>query len=439
MRALPLLIAFCMLAVPVGAVAIAPGAGSSGDAGVLDAGDAANTATVSTDAPIRVNEDEEANESESPRYRVLMVPDEQRRQSGVGQLGADVGPALDLEVDETTARVETTAMRNHVEAAATNDERQRRIIGAVSEIEQAEVTLHERHRTAIQQHANGELSDRELVNELADIAVEARLLQEKLVVLEQLVSETEGFDRGSQIKAIELRLQTYDGPVRSYAVDIARGDRPSDRFYVESGDDAIVLTVVRDGEYVRESFDVGRWSRDGSTFATADDGISVTEREYPETWEARSEAQSYDFAGISRVDVRFPDGALRTFSSAGSDRVFKEHKVRQLGTFEHEETSQRTRDGLNVTVHTSYRGAPVRIVVRDEESGAPVRGVTVRIGVGDDSQIVGQTNASGVLWTVSPSEPFHVTAVGDDAVVPFESLKPTEPATVALDSNDSDE
>lgn len=452
MRALPLLLALCMLAAPIGVAAVSPGAGSSGTAGTIDATDAASgagsgtidsvdaTNDVSASTGVRFQAEEESNETseENQRYRVLTVPADQLQRTGVNRQGGDVGPTLDLAVDETTERMETVAMRNHIEAAETNDERQRRIIAAVSEVQQDEVTLHQRHRDAINAHANGELSDRELLVELASVAIDAQTLRDRLVVLDRLADDTDDFGIGSDVNELDFRLQSYDGPIRSYTIQVVQGERPATQMYVESGENTVTISAVIDGEYARETFRGDRWARDGSTFTSPEEGINVTAREYPET----VAAGNADAIGTTttRVDVTYPEGTLRTFNSAGNEQVFKEHQIQTLDLYEHAETRQRTRDGLNVTVNYAYRGGPIQVVVRDVEDGEPVEGVrvTLRAG-GDSSEVVGETDDDGILWTLSPNEAYGITVIDGSSVVPIEDIEPAEPSTVAESSDGGEE
>lgn len=417
MRALPLLLAVLLLAAPVGAVV---GPASLADDPAASGGDAAAGGdTVAADA---------TNHTDNrTRYGVLTVPDDDVRRAGLREQGADVGPTLGIAVDESSYAMETAAMRNHVEAAETNDERQRRIIAALSEVEQAEVTLNQRHTDAIAAHAAGDLTDRELLVELAAIAVTAEALRDRLAVLRALSEETADFSRESRINELDFRLQPYSGAVRTHAAAVAAGDADAERFYVESGESGVTLTAIVDGAYVRETFRGDRWVREGSSFENEADGENVTAREFPDAWAERARSSAISAGGIARVDVTYPQGELRTFNSADSDRVFKEDRVQPLDGYDHDLTATSTRDGLNVTVNYSYRGAPVEVVVRDEETGEPVEGATVTVGVGDESEPVGVTDAEGRVYTLAPSGTYDVTVIDGNDVVLIEGVEPTEP------------
>jgi len=267
----------------------------------------------------------------------------------------------------------------------------------------------------------------ELLVELGAIAVTADALRDRLAVLQALSEGTADFNRESRINELDFRLQPYTGAVRTHAAAVAAGEADAERFYVESGEDGVTLTAIVDGAYVRETFRGDRWVREGSSFENEADGENVTAREFPNAWAARNRSSAISAGGIARVDVTYPRGEVRTFNSADSDRAFRTDRIQPLAGYEYDMSATSTRDGLDVTVNYSYRGAPVEVVVRDEETGEPVEGATVTVGVGDESEPVGVTDADGRVYTLAPSDTYDVTVIDGNDVVLIEGVEPTEP------------
>jgi len=420
MRALPIALALLALTAPVGGAALAAGPAAGG--GTADAGPVPATAGLPAPA--------QADSPGPPPYRVLTIPPDRSSRVAIDARDADLGTAVGLEVADTTGALDAAEVRERIEAADSPDERQRRLVAAVSAVEQREITLHQRQRDAIAAHAAGDISDRELLAELAAVTAEANALRERLEVLEALADETPGYtlDAGE----LEFRLRTYDGPIRAAAVGATRADRPPERLYVESGEDALVLAAVLGDTYVREVYRGDNWDRAASGFAGPEDAERVARSAYPETAAAATRTEARGQGGVFRVTFDFPAGDLKTFVSAGSERVIVEHQTRPLATFEPGPARSRVQDGLAVTVNRTYPGGPVRIAVADDDDGDPVEGATVTVAPGDaDSEVVGTTDADGVVWALSPHEPYRVTVLGDGPTAAFVAdVQPTRPPTV---------
>ncbi|GAB3415420.1 hypothetical protein GCM10027435_11530 [Haloparvum alkalitolerans] len=411
MRALPLLLAALLLAAPVVA-GVAPDRPSAAPA----------------DA-VRVNDGgalQQSDPDDTARVPVLSHPADAAVRADIGRHGSNLGPASGLEVSATTAAMETASVVAHVESAGTNDERIRRLIEAESGLQQDELALHSRQRSAIQAHAAGELTDEELVVELARISAAAEALDRRRVELETLAEETEDFSISTA--ELQLRLGVYSGPVRELATDALRGEVSSDRIYVASGDNAVVLAAVVDGQYVREVYRGDRWDRGASGFGDgSEEAINATAEAYGEALDDQS-ASTLESNTIVRVDTPLTDerGRVRTYVSSGDGGVFVEHQYRPLDPFAEAESVAVTQDGYNLTVNRTYPGGPVRVSVVDVEEEAPAAGVTVTVaGDGAESEEVGTTNEEGVLWTLSPSEPYQVTAVEEPRVARISGIEPT--------------
>ena len=413
MRALPLLLAALLLAAPVVA-GVAPDQPSAApaDASRVDAGDGARQ--------------QSAPDGATP-VPVLSHPAGAAVRSDIGRHGANLGPASDLEVSATTAAMETASVVSHVESAETNDERISRLIEAESGLQQDELALHSRQRSAIQAHAAGELTDEELVVELVRISAAAEALDRRRVELEALAEETEDFSLSTA--ELQLRLGVYSGPVRELATEALRGEVSADRIYVASGDSTVVLSAVVDGQYVREVYRGDRWDRGASGFGDGStEAINATAQAYGDVLDGQS-ASTLESNTIVRVDTPLTEdrGRVRTYVSSGEGGVFVEHQYRPLDSFADAEAVSVTQDGYNLTVNRTYPGGPVRVSVVDVEEGEPAAGVTVTVaGDGAESEEVGTTNEDGVLWTLSPSEPYQVTAVEEPRVARISGIEPTD-------------
>jgi hypothetical protein len=409
MKALPVVVAILLLIVPI-AGTTGPAAGS--DSPAIEAPEPALPQT----APSQVD-------PSNLTFRTLSAPAEADARVGSASRGANIGPALSFSVADTGAAIETAVVVDRIENAETSTERQQLILAALSRVERDEVSLHSRQSAAFSAHASGNISDRELLDELVRIAATAREYDERLDTIDALAEETDGFSAPTRLDELQVALQVYEGPVRDVALSTARGEVSAAEIHVESTEESVTLATIVDGQYVRETFRNDRLDRGGGAISN-DVAINVTKASYPETAALR-EPDAFGAGAVQRITIPHEYGTLRTFVSGGTEQVFVEHQRIDLGTFPDTERVSESGDGFNVVVERSYAGGPVIVTVRDEETGEPAPGVTVTKSVGGgDSRAIGATNVDGVVRTLSPAESYRITVVDEPRVVVVDELQP---------------
>ena len=425
MRALPIaVVAVLLLVAPVAGVT-APGAVSP-SAGSVSSADSPPVATPaqSADPPVTTaGQTMPQIDTANLTLRTLSTPVGASTRVSAYTRGPDLGSSLGFATADTDAAFETAAVVDRIERAEGGVERQQQILAEINRVERAEVALSSRQAEAFSAHAAGEISDRELVDELVRVAATAREYDERLDEIDALAEETDGFSSPGRLDELQVALQVYEGPVRDRALATARGQSSPNELYVASSQDAVVLATIVDGEYVREVFRTDRWDRGGSDISN-DVAINVTEEAYPETAALR-EPDAFGAGAVQRITIPHEIGTLRTFVSGGTEQVFVEHQRIDLSAFPDSDAVTATGDGFNVTVERTYSGGPVTVTVRDEETGEPVSDVTVTKSVGDgDSQAIGTTDGDGVVRTLSPAETYRITVVDEPRVVVLGDIDP---------------
>ncbi|QLG29302.1 hypothetical protein HUG10_17975 [Halorarum halophilum] len=350
----------------------------------------------------------------SGQHRILSLPESNVSNARIDEARLDAGVAVDVDAGVAAERMETIALRQRVEAAETNDERQRRILDGMNELEKRAVTLRSNQRTAISAYAAGNIDARTLYVRLARVQAEADALEHRLEVLTALAEDTEGTTiDGGRTAALKLQLREFDGPVRQRASGAIRGNEPPTRVYAAASRNSIVLTTVIDGEYVREVYRGDLRSLSSSTIPY-NLQENITSRSYPEIWAESGSLDSTDSGGTAVIDVPFAAGHLTAFIDGGSERVFKEHQRIHLANVSTGEVRERTID-LTLRVNRTYAGGPLRIEVLDPDTDEPVD-AAIRIATnGQGSTRIGATGDDGVLWTVAPRGNFVVTAIDEDS------------------------
>ncbi|SMO45007.1 DUF7094 domain-containing protein [Halorubrum cibi] len=364
--------------------------------------------------------------------RVLSTPPGVEPRVASHRRGVNLGTSLELAVGDSDAALRTETAVRRIESAETNAERQRRILSAINEVEQNEVSLDSRQTTAINAHASGELTDRELLDELVRIAALAREYDARLDTLSELAEETDGFNTPDRVSALQVRLQVYDGPVRRIALETVRGDRTGTEIHVQSSSNALVLAAIDGDQYVREAFRRDRWDRGGDDLGS-EAAINATIESYPETTDLR-EPNALGAGAVQRITVDHDFGSLRTFVSGGTERVFLEHQRMSLSAFPDTESVSTSEDGFNVTVNRTYPGGPVTVSVLDPATGDPLEGITVtKSSGGSPSETIGNTDEDGVVRTLSPAGPYRITVVDEPRVAVIDDIDPIETPRVTDD------
>jgi hypothetical protein len=454
MRALPLLLAAVLVVAALGAgPAPAPALESSEILAGVDAGSdspagdsaaqpsPAMSASTGDGAVPRqrgtVNQSQLNESALDAPIRVLDLPaGAAPNRTTVRSTTVDVGPALAFATNATENRLETLATLERVRSASTPAERQRRVLGAINEIEQEAVTIRSRQRAVIEQFARGERSARRLLVALARLDAQARALDDRRQRLARFVrgSEDLSLDSG-RLATLGADLETFTGPVRSRVVAALRGDVPSTRVYAAAAPESVVLATVADDVYLRETYR-GDLRSPGGGSVVLDEALNVTADAYPAVWATKSDVDGVGSGGTFVLDVPHPRGDLTAFVDSSSRRVFKEFQRRPLDTYSGGETVSSTKDGLQLTVNRTFPGGPLRVELVDAESGDPVD-VTVTVGPPNgESVTIGRTGPDGVVWTLMPASRVAVTAVEDPRVVIVE-LSPT-PVPAVRDGPPSD-
>jgi len=432
MRALlAAVVAILLLAGPVATVAAPSAAPSSADpTAVSDSTVVADPTAVSDSAVSPGSASSVTEQMSTPQvdranltFRTLSTPVSAETRVSTYSRGPDLGSSLGFATADTDAAVETAAVVRRIEGAESIVERQQHILAEINRVERAEVALESRQANAFAAHAAGELSDRELVDELVRTAAIAGEYDERLDEIDALAEATDGFSSPSRLDELQVALQVYEGPVRERALATVRGQSPPTDIHVASSQGTVALATVVDGEYVREIFRTDRWDRGGGPISN-DLAIEATEAAYPETAALR-EPDAFGAGAVQRITIPHEFGTLRTFVSGGTERVFVEHQRIDLATFPDSERVSESGDGFNVTVERTYPGGPVTVTVLDAETGDPVPNVTVTKSVGDgNSQAIGTTDADGVVRTLSPSETYRITIVDEPRVVVVGDVDP---------------
>lgn len=352
--------------------------------------------------------------------RVLSIPGGELQRSTTGNRHVDLGPVIGFATNASAERIQTLTVIEEIERTESAERRSQRLATALDAIDQRTAGLHEREQAAIRAYGAEEITPRAFLMELARIDAQASALDDRRARLVELADGDDDveIDRG-QAAALERRLQALTGPVREHAREVLEGQHPTNRFFVATGPDSLVLATITEDTYVREAYRGDRYNPTGGDEIGPQRALEIAAESYPLLWERRQD--NTDVVGANgNYLVRMPHerGVLEAFVDGESRAVYKEFQTRPLASFEHTRTTTATRDGLRLTANSTYPGGPLRIRLVDAESDAPVDANVTISENGQESELLGRSGDTGTLWTLSPQGEHTVTAIrGNDVVV----------------------
>lgn len=380
----------------------------------------------SADAPRSAVETVDANASTSNHTasnqtgRVLSIQEGEIRRSTTGEHHVDLGPAVGFGTNESAAQIEMLTVVERVQRTESAERREARIRTALDTIERRTDELNQREQDAVRAYGAGELTPRAFLSELARIDAQADALDDRRARLVEIANEDEEIELDSgRVASLERRTHALTGPVREHAGDVLRGQAATNRFFIATGPDSLVLSTITNGSYVREAFRGDRYSPGSSTDIGPETALDIAAESYPTLWELRRD--NTDVVGSDgNYLVRIPHerGVLRAFVDGDSRAVYKEFQIQPLESFEEGRTATATRDGLELSANYTYPGGPVRLRLVNAESDTPVDANVTMSENGKDSKLLGRSGGTGVLWALSPQGQYTITAIrGNDVVM----------------------
>lgn len=314
----------------------------------------------------------------------------------------DVASAVEVDVESTSARLSSEAVRAAYERAA-SDERRAILERYTATLRNRTDDLRERERAALAAYNDGRISTGEYLRRLAAVDAAADRLWETSQFVRQNWAQVTGQYNRDPSTVVRADLYGLRGPVRDRLQRAFAGDRDPLAVHVSTTDSGFALAAFDevDGRetFVREVYlgDVRRQSTGGDLYGgNAISAANRIEELYPWTFSGpgitiRGNVNAY------RAPRDHAHGSTTVFLDGESGRVFAEHRESYLDRLPIRSTNATNGStGLTVTLGMTHRGGPLNVTVTDADGDR----VDAEITVGDRS--IGATGADGTLWTVAP-------------------------------------
>jgi hypothetical protein len=336
-----------------------------------------------------------------------------------------IGTASTLQIGADSARHEhrRIAVRQAFEDADDASGQRNVIDSALIDLRDGGQELRARERAAIRAYGEGNITAATLVRRLARIDAEARELLETLEMVSRLTNRIPTDDFEGPIREVRSKLEPLRGPVRYRVRRALSGEATPVRVHVVASREGVVLETLTGGQYLREATD---WSKRNVSAQPeldygdySDIGARVEEL-YPWVTSRRSNPE-FDQMGVSawRFRATHPQGELITYVDTSTTDVYREVQRLNVDEMPSTMTVVRTGAGLRVTLHRTYPGGPLRLLVEDGSTDTVVNAnVTV------DGYPLGRIGADGVVMTIEPETPYTVNVTASGSAISIRMERP---------------
>jgi len=341
--------------------------------------------------------------------RVLLAGDSPS--AGMGAAEPSVGAAV--AADTAALDSEFTAFVATERLAATNGSTRMAIARAELDAVADRIDgLRAAERRAYRGHANGTLTERELLVWLARVHAAAGPLDAPLDSVRSTLSDREAAAAAQRLATLRAERRVLLGPVREQSLAALRGQTAPARTFVQSSETGVVLATLAGETYYREAFRADRRNDDpSSTFEGTLDIINHTLNFYP--WVTTSHSgirvpRQFDGGGIRPVVVPHSQGDLTVYLDGNTREVFREIHQLDAGQMPTRDAVRTTSGSTTVAVNRTYAGGPALVSVTVD--GMPGADIPVLV----NGARVGDTGVDGQLRTLLPAGEVTVSAAGPE-------------------------
>lgn len=375
----------------------------------------------------------------SPARSVEILELEGDTRTTITRQSIDVSTAVASQAASARTRLDRHALEVEFERTEGEQPRRELLFEAATAVEIDVSELRVEQRALRARYVAGELSTETFLRRQTVIRTRAEQLRLDLDAIRALADEVPRLSMDSRLASLRAALTGLDGPVAARTQSAVSGEAPPVRLSVAVSTNGTTLSMIDDGEYVRESFRSDLWTPDTSSGIPLDDvevlaGELYTVAFNPPQVSSRGIANvGTDRAvdtGIYRIDIVYQQGQVVAYLDGDTERVFYEIQRQPLDQIASEPALTTAANDTRLAVNRTFRGGPLRVSVVDNRTGDP-EDAEVHVG---DVQL--GTGSDGVAWTLMPAEPVRVTAVTDRGnvsllVPPIESTAGAETPSTA--------
>ncbi len=404
MRFTPVMLAL-LLALSPGAVASAPTAPTTVQ-------NPASVASAESDVSVAPSDTDTVGISTNGNTSAVMTLGTAPARTAFDSPSLSLGSSLSMDRKEFETQFDANVLDRQVRSAATVEKRKQILNRYRYRIENRIISLKATEQQATREFSNGTISRSEYLRTLGYIDSKAHQTRRAIDTLEQQASRTQF---GFYARSLKTKMVELEGPVRDRIRKSMQGKTDPTRIHVSTTANGVVLSMVTNGQYVREVHRMDNRDPSVSSQISIDEAYrNVVNPRFP--WATIEEnrlseaKRRYPSLNVLRFRYTHPHGDLTAYVDRGTEKIYHTVQYKQLTGQTPLPTGpsvSNTSNNVTITADRTYAGGPLRVKLTNA-TGDPVQGdVTV------NGERIGQTNSEGLLWTLSPAEQFEVSATYD--------------------------
>lgn len=333
--------------------------------------------------------------------------------SGYVGSGPDVGATLMAHDDALRVDHALFLVQSEFEES-TDAEREELLTLAAERTNDRIDALEQREREAVQAHANGDLSDQQLLSVLVRNYNTAAELSAVLSELEGYANQVSEYDSDG-IADADVTLEVFRSEIRGDLDTAMRGEAMTEHdFVLETTEHGYSLAMIDGGTYLRETTRFDNRDRTGEDrVAGIDNAIDRFEEElYPWAFDNRIHSTAFSEAPTAQLystHTSTPQGDLTAYLDGATREVYHEVQSLTIDDLPTQPGETWTDDSLELAVNETPVNGPMELQVTDADSGEPVDATITA-----DGYEFGETGDDGTLWIVPLVGEFEVTAEADE-------------------------
>ncbi|WP_323172036.1 hypothetical protein [Natrialba sp. PRR66] len=339
-------------------------------------------------------------------------------QGSHAETGADLGTSLASSSIQMQVDYEQYALVDQEFAQATNDEQVAMIQAAYNRTQERIESLDERERTAVRAHADGDLSDTELIQVYLETYHEAVALSDLLTDLKVRADQVSDYSLPAQQPRTDQKtLDFYTSTIRTNIADASQSIRSGNtyEYRIQTSQDGYRLSTLSGDSYLIETarFD-NRDTTEQNQYRSQDEAQERLKELYPWTLSHRgSHTQDNSVENFYWLSLDHPHGELSTYLDGGTGDIYQEIQVVSADSLPTVESKTKSwNSSFEVTLNKTPAHGPVELTATDVDTGEPIQ-ATIMI----DGVEIGETDENGQLEYLPPTEAYDLAINGESSRV----------------------
>jgi hypothetical protein len=331
--------------------------------------------------------------------------------SNLTTASSDTSSLLDVQASDLQAHFETYRLEERMRSLDSRDAQREALRQEIPTIVNRLDRLKAEERNARLAYLDGRMNASEFVVALARVSAKAEHTGAKMSYIQTQFGSTFPNVVRAELRPFRPEVEALQGPVRTHATDVLRGDTSSNRLYVAASENGTRLSMLQDRTWQSQTTRWDNFDRTvdpvGDIEAAVTTGLAAVHPELNFSRRTPGYSPFGENPDLFRVPLSFEYGEIEGYFDGSSGALFHEEQALFLDSLPPSSSEREIEDDLILTVNRTYAGGPLKVRLTNR-SGRLLDG-DVRI----NGELVGSTGFDGTLWTLDRPGAYNVTVVRD--------------------------